>query len=393
MTNYHFGHVIMSDSANTHSKALHSNDLAGVVVGETAISDVQGEVGLLSYRGIDIKDLVGVPFLHVVWMVLFGEWPSEKQKSRLKAFMCRHTELGHSEVDLLQQVPRDLHPMLMLQGLVPLLQPPEEGALDIGADAEHGLFLAAKVTALIAAHHRLSQSKSILAPVPGKLFHENFLTMFRGHGPTEEQRRMLDVAQILQMEHSFNCGTFAGRVCASTQAPIQSSISASIGTLFGRLHGGADQAALEMAMTIGAPEKAEEYVKDCLARKERIMGMGHREYRTVDPRAKILKPMALEMCQDAQSKRLVETLIAVEEACQREFADKDREIWANVEFYKGAVFHSLGIPTHCFTAMFAMSRIYGYIAHYLEFKQHSRLIRPKALYVGPPVGQRDKSAA
>jgi citrate synthase len=204
---------------------------------------------------------------------------------------------------------------------------------------------------------------------------------------------MLDAAQILQMEHSFNCGTFAGRVCASAMAPIQSCISASIGTLFGKLHGGADQAALEMAMEIGSPDKAEAYVKDCLANKVKIMGMGHREYRTVDPRAKILKPMAVELCQDEESKNLLATLMAVEEACQREFAAKNKEIWANVEFYKGAVFHSLGIPSHYFTAMFAMSRVYGYIAHFLEFRRDNCLIRPRALYTGPQVGERDKSAA
>ncbi|MDB4542964.1 hypothetical protein N9241_01845 [bacterium] len=374
-------------------QTVYSNDLAGVVVGDTAISDVQGEAGLLSYRGYDVNDMVGVPFLHVVWMVLFGEWPNEQEKSRLKAFMCLHTRLTYTEIDLLQHVPRDLHPMLMLQGLVPLLTLPEEETLAIDKDAEHGLFLAAKMTALIAAHHRLGQSKAVLPPIPGRLFHENFLNMFHGSAPTQEQRRMLDVAQILQMEHSFNCGTFAGRVCASTLAPIQSCISASLGTLFGKLHGGADQAALEMAMAIGSPYKAEAYVKDCLANKVKIMGMGHREYRTVDPRAKVLKPMAVELCQDEESKNLLATLVAVEEACQREFAAKDKEIWANVEFYKGAVFHSMGIPTHYFTAMFAMSRVYGYIAHFLEFKQDSRLIRPRANYTGPRVGERGQSAA
>lgn len=374
-------------------QTVYSNDLAGVVVGDTAISDVQGEVGLLSYRGYDVNEMVGVPFLHVVWMVLFGEWPNEQEKSRLKAFMCLHTRLTYTEIDLLQHVPRDLHPMLMLQGLVPLLTLPEEETLNIDKDAEHGLFLAAKMTALIAAHHRLGQSKAVLPPIPGRLFHENFLNMFHGSAPTQEQRRMLDVAQILQMEHSFNCGTFAGRVCASTLAPIQSCISASLGTLFGKLHGGADQAALEMAMAIGSPDKAEAYVKDCLANKVKIMGMGHREYRTVDPRAKVLKPMAVELCQDEESKNLLATLVAVEEACQREFAAKDKEIWANVEFYKGAVFHSMGIPTHYFTAMFAMSRVYGYIAHFLEFKQDSRLIRPRANYTGPRVGERGQSAA
>jgi citrate synthase len=377
----------------TTEQTVFSNDLAGVVVGETAISDVQGDIGLLSYRGIDVNDLVGVPFLHVVWMVLFGDWPNAQEKSRLKAFMCLHTRLTYTEIDLLQHVSRDLHPMLMLQGLVPLLKLPEEQTLEIDQDAEQGLFLAAKISALVAAHHRLAQSKAILPPIPGRLFHENFLNMFHGSAPTQEQRRMLDATQILQMEHSFNCGTFAGRVCASTLAPIQSCISASIGTLFGKLHGGADQAALEMAMEIGSPDKAEAYVKHCLANKVKIMGMGHREYRTVDPRAKVLKPMAVELCQDAQSKNLLATLVAVEEACQREFAENGKEIWANVEFYKGAVFHSMGIPSHYFTAMFAMSRVYGYIAHFLEFRQDNRLIRPRALYTGPRVGERDKSAA
>ena len=371
---------------------IYSTDLAGIVVGDTQISDVQGEAGVLAYRGIDINNMVGVPVLHVVWMLIFGEWPNEQEKSRLKAFMCLHMKLTHAEIDLLQQVPRDLHPMLMLQGLVPLLTPPAPSG-EIDEDAETGLFIAAKIAGLIAAHYRLSQSKVILAPVPGKLFHENFLTMFHGSAPTQEQRKMLDAAQILQMEHSFNAGTFAGRVCASTLAPIQSSISASIGTLFGKLHGGADQAALEMAMDIGSPDKAAEYVADCLANKVKIMGMGHREYRTVDPRAKILKPMAMELCQNDESKNLLDTLVAVEEACQKEFAKKEKEIWANVEFYKGAVFHSLGIPTHFFTAMFAMARVYGYIAHYMEFKNDSRLIRPRARYTGPAIGERDKSAA
>lgn len=380
-------------TSDVSDNTVFSTDLAGIIVGETAISNVQGDVGLLSYRGYDINDLVNVPFLHVVWLVLFGDWPDEQEKSRLKAFMCRHTQLRHTEIELLKHVNRDLHPMLMLQGLVPLLSLPQEETLGRGMDAEHGLFLAAKMTALVAAHYRLSQSKVVLQPVPGLLFHENFLTMFHGANPTAEQRRMLDAAQILQMEHSFNCGTFAGRVCASSLAPIQSSISASIGTLFGRLHGGADQAALEMAIAIGSPDKAEAYVQDCLARKEKIMGMGHREYRTVDPRAKILKPMAVELCQNEESKNLLAILIAVEAACQREFAARDKEIWANVEFYKGAVFHSLGIPTQYFTALFAMARVYGYIAHFLEFRRDSRLIRPRALYTGPMVGTRSKSAA
>ncbi len=375
------------------TKSVFSYDLAGVVVGETSISDVQGDKGLLSYRGLDINELIGVPFLHVAWMVVFGEWPTEQEKSNLKSFMCRHARLTHGEQDLLGQISRDLHPMLMLQGLIPLLQMPEEDTLGKGLDAEQGFFIAAKISGLIAAHNRLGQNKVILHPIAGKLRHENFLTMFHGKAPSAEQVRMLDAAQILQMEHSFNAGTFAGRVCASTLAPIQSSISASIGTLFGKLHGGADQAALEMAMEVGSPENAQAYVKDCLANKVKIMGMGHREYRTVDPRAKVLKPMAVDLCQDAESKNLLATLVAVEEACQQEFSASGKEIWANVEFYKGAVFHSLGIPSQYFTSMFAMARVYGYIAHFLEFREDNRLIRPRAAYVGKEPAARGQSAA
>ena len=364
----------------SEEQTVFSADLAGIVVGETAISDVDGEAGLLSYRGIDIAELTDKPFLQVVWMVLFGAWPSEQEEDQLAGFMAQHSQLSASEIALLEQIPRDLHPMLMLQGMMPLLTLPHATTMNLELDAERGLTMAAKIPALIAGHYRLGHNRGLVSPVPDVSFHESFLTMFHGESPPASHVRMLDTAQILQIEHSFNCGTFAGRVCASTLAPIQSCISASIGTLFGRLHGGADQAALEMAFDIGGADKAEAWVRNALANKVKIMGMGHREYRTVDPRAKILKPMAVELCQDEESKALLATLVAVEKACQTAFAEKDREIWANVEFYKGAVFHSLGIPSHYFTAMFAMSRVYGYIAHYLEFSKDSCLIRPRALY-------------
>ncbi|MEM8662427.1 MAG: citrate/2-methylcitrate synthase [Pseudomonadota bacterium] len=377
----------------TSSEPIYSTDLAGIVVGDTAISDVQGERGRLSYRGYDIADLVNVPFLEVVWIVLFGSRPDAAEHQALNDFMLEHSQLGSTEITLLNAVTRELHPMLMLQGLIPLLQAPEPGALPIAPDAERGLFLAAKMSALIAAHYRLSQGENIASSDKSGSFHEHFLAQFHGHPPSREAVRMLDAAQILQMEHSFNCGTFAGRVCASTLAPIQSCLSASVGTLFGKLHGGADQAALEMAVHIGSPDKAEGYVRDCLQRKEKIMGMGHREYRTVDPRASILKPMAIELCQDEEGRRLLMTLIAVEEACQRAFSAQGKEIWANVEFYKGAVFHSLGVPSHFFTALFAMARVYGYIAHFLEFSKNSRLIRPRANYIGPATADLRRSVA
>ena len=361
---------------------VYSRDLAGIEVGETAISDVRGEEGVLSYRGQSIETLADKPFWQVVWLVLFGAWPAPAQQQALQEYMAYHSRLTPAELALLHAVPKGLHPMLVLQGLVPLLKKEDGGPELSGVEqvAHEGLRLAAKLPSLVAGWHRLEQGLEPLSANPGLGFHENFLLMFNGRAPDPEQVRVLDTAQVLQMEHSFNAGTFAGRVCASTLAPIQSSISASIGTLFGVLHGGADEAALEMAKRIGAPARAAAWVAEALAQKTKIMGMGHREYRVVDPRALILKPLAKSLCRDGEAKQLYETLEAVEEACQKEFAQRGKRIQANVEFYKGAVFHQLGIPSRYFTAVFAMARVYGYIAHFLEFSRDSCLIRPRARY-------------
>lgn len=364
--------------------AVFSRDLAGIEVGETRISDVRGEEGELSYRGYPIGSLAGRPFWQVAWLVVFGSWPAAAQEAALAEFMAAHSRLTAAEWALLRALPRDLHPMLALQGIVPLLQfrPADSALHDLPMPAQHGLFIAAKLPSLVAAHYRIEQGLEPLPPNAELGFHANFLLMFTGRIPGAEQVRVLDTAQILQMEHSFNAGTFAGRVCASTLAPIQSSISAAIGTLFGVLHGGADQAALEMAQRIGTPAQAAAYVEECLRNKTKIMGMGHREYKVVDPRARILKPMAKALCNAGDAKNLYEILEAVEDACQREFATRGKQIYANVEFYKGAVFHQLGMPSRYFTAVFAMARVYGYVAHFLEFSADSCLIRPRARYVG-----------
>lgn len=367
----------MSDSE------LVSFDLAGVIVGETAISDVQGDTGRLSYRGYAIQELVGKPFWQVVWLVLFGEWPSVVQEQRLQEAMAVHGRLSPQEIAQLKLLPRTLHPMLVLQGMVPLLSLQTTVALEgLPQAAQQGLLIAAKLPSLLAAWRQLELGQEPLSPNAEVPFHENFLMLFNAQAPTAQQVHTLNVTQILQMEHSFNAGTFASRVCASTLAPIQSCISAAIGTLYGPLHGGADQAAMEMARSIGEAARARAWVADALANKRKIMGMGHREYKVVDPRAHILKPMAQALCTEGESRRLLDVLVAVEAACAEEFRRKGKEIWANVEFYKGAVFHQLGIPPHYYTALFAMARVYGYIAHFLEFSQHSALIRPRARYTG-----------
>ena len=359
--------------------------LEGVVVGATEISHVEGDVGRLSYRGHDIATLCQRSFPAVIWLLLFDELPGAHQEQQLAHFLLAHTALSDSDRHMLGAVPSGTHPMLMLQSLVPLLSLEQRENLDLpnsSEDALRGLIIAARLPALVASYFRREQGLEWPLHSHSLEPHRVFLKTLHGRRPDAEQVAVLDATQILQMEHSYNAGTFAGRVALSTQAPIQSSISASLGTLFGKLHGGADQAALETAMKVAEPARAAGHVRQCLQEGGRIMGMGHREYRTVDPRATLLKPLARSVCQDPDSARLLATLEAIEAACVEQLEKPGRCIRANVEFYKGAVFHALGIPPRYFTALFSMARVYGYIAHALEFRPQSRLIRPRARYTG-----------
>ena len=302
--------------------------------------------------------------------------------------MRRHAILQDHELNLVRALDPHLHPMLMLQALMPTLPLAKEDSFPLplhANDIGHGYALAAKIPALLCAWRQQEVGYEDHQTYDGKEDNDpsaTFLEHFPGAISSPLAIDILNATQVLQMEHSFNASTFAGRVCASTNAPIQSVLSVSFGTLYGRLHGGADQAALEMAQHIGGAENAEAFVAEALTRKRKIMGMGHREYKVVDPRAELLKPMAANLCNAGEPRELFETLVAVEQSCQRHFANSGKQIWANVEYYKGAVFHALGIPSHYFTALFAMARVFGYLAHYEEFQSNARLIRPSAKYIG-----------
>ncbi len=363
--------------------------LEGVVVGATAVSNVDGTEGRLSYRGQPIEELVARPYLQVAWLLLYGTWPNPREEQTLAHFLLEHRALAQHERDLLAALPLDIHPMHMLQGLVPVLdfEPRARLALPGGEDARRGLIVAARLPTLLAAWLRRragldwTASSTRLDPL------QAFLASFTGSEPNARQLAALRAAQILQMEHSYNAGTFAGRVVLSAQAPVECAIAASIGTLFGTLHGGADQAALEFAQSVGSPEAADAAVGTVLAAGGRVMGIGHREYRVTDPRARLLKPLAASLCSaDAEAHQLFQTLVAIEESCVRRLEKPGKTLRANVEFYKGAVFHTLGLPSDSFTAMFAMARVWGYIAHALEFRPQARLIRPRAEYLGGAAG-------
>ena len=356
----------------------YAKGLEGVIAGETAISNVEGDVGRLSYRGYDIMDLATLEYETVMWLLIFGELPDAEELGQLNSFLMQHGTLSKDEIDLISRLPASLHPMRMLQSMVPLLTLDRSLCFrDLSSEAVAGLQIIARMPTLIAISHQQDGPSFDT----NAMYLANFLNMFTGT-LNPDHLKVLQVAQILQMEHGFNAGTFTSHVVGSTLAPIDAVISAAIGALFGILHGGADQAALQDAQRVGNPENAERYIDQLFADKALLMGMGHREYRTVDPRASILKPMAEALCLGSNYENDYLTLAALEAAFNHKMKAKGKEVWANVEFYKGAVYEAIGIPQDYFTALFAMSRCVGWLAHFIECRSDSRIIRPKAQYIG-----------
>lgn len=353
--------------------------LDGVVVDTTAISLVDGQRGQLSYRGHDIGDLVRRPFADVAALVATGELDGGFGR-RLTA----HADLSPREEALVLELPAELHPMHVLQGLTPLLD--RSDAFADQGDAAQGFAVAAKLPALIATHLK---RRSVAGAASGAAAQDpiaRFLAQIEAPD-LEEAHRAFRAAQILQLEHGFNAGTFAARVVASTLAPVENALSAGFGALHGVLHGGADQAALETADRVGSPEKAAAFVDDCLARGERVMGMGHREYKVIDPRAVHLKGLAGQLAAGTEHEVTFRTLEAIEARFTERMAERGKDLYANVEFYKGLVFRVLGLPPRFFTALFGMARVYGYLAHFTECRQDNRIVRPQAHYVGPAVAE------
>ena len=346
--------------------------LDGVVVDTTHVSNVDGAAGHLSYRGISVDELVDLPFSEVAVLVATGQMDKD-----LAARLDVGVDLASDEVEWVRSLDRRLHPMHVLQALIPILKTdgPFETLEELGA----ALTIATKLPHVLALHLESQTGVSLHIPVRQDI-NGRFLDRI-GVPDDELSRRAFGVMQILQMEHSFNASTYAARVVASTLAPIQNALAAGVGTLHGILHGGADQAALETADRVGSASLAPDFVDRCLACGEKVMGMGHREYRVVDPRAKYAKTLARQITENTRHFETYRTLEAIEARFSERMAEKGRALHANIEFYKGVIFRALGLPNDYFTSMFAMARVYGYTAHILESRQDNKLIRPSARYV------------
>ena len=350
--------------------------LEGVEVDTTAVSSIDGEAGELRYRGYRIEDLVERSLADVAALVIDGELPDDVRRAQVVDWLADR-ELPAAAWTLLGSLASDTHPMGVLQAAVALL-----GDRDV-RDAEAVFRIAAKIPTVVAGWVRVRSGENRVEPDPSLSLATDYLRMLLGAAPDDADARTLETVYVLQMEHGFNAGTFAGRVVASTLAPLPAVLSACVGALAGSIHGGADEAAYRMALEIAEPSKAAEWVDAALARKEKIMGLGHREYRVVDPRAVILKPMARALADRTGHSDVVETLIAVDEHASRRFAERGKRQHANVEFYKGAVLAALGFPVDTFTCVFASARVFGWGAHALEQWADNRIYRPQSTYVGP----------
>ncbi len=348
--------------------------LEGVLVDSTAISLVEGARGELSYRGYTIGSLIGEPFAGVAALVALGRFDAD-----FGARLTAASALSAREEAMVLALPDAVHPMHLLQGLTPLLD--RSDAFADQGEAAQGFAVAAKLPTLVATRFRRRSVAGIADQDPVTQF------LLQIDAPAAGiARRAFEAAQILQLEHGFNAGTFTARVVASTLAPVENALSAAYGALHGVLHGGADQAALETADAVGSPDAAAAFVDDCLASGRRVMGMGHREYKVVDPRARHLKGLAEALSRGTPHETTFRTLEAIEQRFIERMAENNKTLYANVEFYKGLVFRSLGLPPRFFTALFAMARTFGYLGHFIESRQDNRLVRPQAQYVGPAVG-------
>jgi citrate synthase len=383
------------------SEKSFSKGLEGVIADETRIGLVDGEQGRLFYRGYAIEDLVAKKsFDEVAHLLLFGNFPNAEELGRFQRRLVEFQRLPERVLGLVSAMPPHLHPMEVLQAAVAALGELRPGALRVRREADPSgtkrsvveprelletdtLRVLGAIPSIVAARHRLEQKLPVLEPSPDRSYLENFLTMFSGQPPSADVH-VFGVCEMLQMEHGFNASTFTARTVASTLAPVHTSISSAIGALCGILHGGADEAAFVMARDgVGSPEAAPGYVAGVLAKGERIMGVGHREYKTLDPRAAVLKGLAerLNASKGGEKERIFRTLVAVEAAVAAEMQKKGQKIYANVEFYKGSVFYALDIPPRYFTCMFAIARAFGWASHVLELWQDHRIYRPSAAFV------------
>jgi 2-methylcitrate synthase len=366
----------MSSEANVAKAGLE-----GIVAAQSSLSDVNGEEGKLIYAGYDIHDLAQhATFEEVVYLLWNGKLPTASQLHVLKSELNSESGLSAEIIQFIRLVPKTANPMDMLRTVVSALglYDPDGADNSIEANVRKAVRLTAKFPMIVTTFQRIRSGLEPVHPREGLSIAGNFLYTLNGQEPDDIATRTMDLAFVLHADHELNASTFAARVTAATLSDIYSAVVSAIGTLKGPLHGGANEGVIKNLLEIGNVQGVESWVKDAFAAKKKIMGFGHRVYRTVDPRAIHLAEMSRQLGERTGETKWYEMSKKMEEVVKRE-----KRLNANVDFYSASTYYALGIPTDLFTPIFACSRISGWTAHILEQFRNNRLIRPRAEYVGP----------
>ncbi len=357
--------------------------LAGIPAAKSAISDVDGERGILEYRGIRVEDLCArSSFLETSYLLLFGHLPTKRALSQWEEDITHHRRLKYSIIDLMKCLPEQGHPMDALQAAVAALGMfyPGRNVKDIDNNYWSAVRLLAKLPTIVAAWSRLRRGDDAIPPRDDLGFSENFFYMLTETPPHPLWADIFDDCLILHAEHTMNASTFTGLVTASTLADPYTVVASSIGALKGPLHGGANEEVVQMLKEIGAADRAEGYVKEHLRNKKKLMGFGHRVYKVKDPRATVLQSLCEKLFKECGASPLYEIAVGVERAAG-EFLN-GKGIYPNVDFYSGIIYDKMGIDTDLFTPLFAMARVSGWLAHWLEQLRENKLFRPDQIYAG-----------
>ncbi|MGH9475883.1 MAG: citrate synthase [Terriglobales bacterium] len=361
--------------------------LQDVVASPSSICFIDGEKGILAYRGYNIHDLAEKStFEETAYLLWFGKLPTSSELASLKRDLTAALTLPQPVQQLLrgfQASAPKATPMDVLRTAVSALAlyDADADSMERDANVRKSIRLIAQTAALVTALDRLRKGKALVAPDANASLAGNFLLLLNGAKPSATAERAMDIALILHADHEFNASTFAGRVIAATLSDIHSAVTGAIGALKGPLHGGANQAVIKILLDIGSGDPIA-YIQGLIDKKVKIPGFGHRVYHTMDPRAEHLRELSKELCHASGSAQLYEHSKQIEEYIKRE-----KNLNPNVDFYSASAYYAMGISPDLYTPIFAISRMAGWTAHVLEQYADNRLIRPRAEYIGPEVPQ------
>jgi citrate synthase len=357
--------------------------LAGVPAATSSISDVDGQRGILEYRGIRIEDLCEKSsYLETTHLLLFGHLPTSSELRQWTVDVTRHRRVKFRIIDLLKCLPEQGHPMDALQAAVAALGMfyPGRNVKDVENNYWSAVRLVAKLPTIVAAWARIRHGDDYIPPRDDLGFSDNFLYMLTESVPLPLWSEVFDDCLILHAEHTMNASTFAGMVTASTLADPYTVVASSIGALKGPLHGGANEEVVQLLKEIGTPDRVRAYVEEKLRAKQKLMGFGHRVYKVKDPRATVLQGLCRRLFKECGTSPLYDVALEVERTAAALLANKS--IYPNVDFYSGIVYDKMGIETDLFTPLFAMARVSGWLAHWLEQLRENKLFRPDQIYSG-----------